>query len=164
MTNIKTKKNKKTYIVSRETLHFFTKLNRYLCYATIETDKFTFKDPEFIERLDKWFFEEGGLYDLFKGVVMFDPTHIKARKFVLDHIVPYIQWCYWLKRRIILRGIFGIGAALRRDIYEGYQDICRYLDGKLTEENIREIMSVPVSEGDMLQEDGAWYLLKKYAD
>lgn len=98
------------------------------------------------------------------GVVMFDPTHIKARKFVLDHIIPYIQWCYWLKRRIILRGIFGIGAALRRDIYEGYQDICRYLDGKLTEENIREIMSVPVEEGDMLEEDGAWYLLKKYAN
>ena len=42
MTDMKTKKNKKTYIVSRETLHFFTKLNRYLCYATIETDKFKF--------------------------------------------------------------------------------------------------------------------------
>ena len=164
MTNIKTKKNKKTYIVSRETLHFFTKLKRYVYYATVETDRFTFKDPEFIERLDKWFFEKGGLYDLLIGVVMFDPTHVKARKFVLDHIIPYTQWCYWLKRRVLLRGIFGWGACLRGDIYEGYQDICRYLDGKLTEENIREIMSVPVEEGDMLEEDGAWYLLKKYAD
>ena len=57
-----------------------------------------------------------------------------------------------------------MGCLFKGDIYEGYQDICRYLDGKLTEENIREIMSVPVEEGDMLEEDGAWYLLKKYAD
>ena len=162
MTNIKTKK--KTYIVSRETLHFFTKLKKYVYYATVETDRFCFKDEELRERLTDTFFKEGGLYDLLIGVVMFDPTHVKARKFVLDHIIPYTRWCYWLKRRVLLRGIFGWGACLRGDIYEGYQDICRYLDGKLTEENIREIMSVPIEEGDIREEDGAWYLLKKYAD
>ena len=161
---MKTKKNKKTYIVSRETLHFFTKLKKYVYYATVETDRFCFKDEELREKLTDTFFKEGGLYDLLIGVVMFDPTHVKARKFVLEHIIPYTRWWYWLKRRVLLRGIFGWGACLRRDIYEGYQDICRFLDGKLTEENIREIMSVPVSEGDMLEEEGAWYLLKKYAD
>ena len=164
MTNIKTKKNKKTYIVSRETLHFFTKLKKYVYYATVETDRFCFKDEELRERLTDTFFKEGGLYDMLIGVVMFDPTHVKARKFVLDHIIPYTRWCYWLKRRVLLRGIFGWGACLRGDIYEGYQDICRYLDGKLTEENIREIMSVPIEEGDIREEDGAWFLLKKYAD
>lgn len=161
---MKTKKNEKTYAVSRETLHFFTKLKKYVYYATVETDRFCFKDEELRERLTDTFFKEGGLYDMLIGVVMFDPTHVKARKFVLDHIIPYTRWCYWLKMRVLLRGIFGWGACLRGDIYEGYQDICRYLDGKLTEENIREIMSVPVEEGDMLEEDGAWYLLKKYAD
>ena len=28
-------------------------------------------------------------------------------------------------------------------------------------ENIREIMSVTIEEGDIREEDGAWYLLKK---
>ena len=161
---MKTKKNEKTYAVSRETLHFFTKLKKYVYYATVETDRFCFKDEELRERLTDTFFKEGGLYDMLIGVVMFDPTHVKARKFVLDHIIPYTRWCYWLKMRVLLRGILGWGACLRGDIYEGYQDICRYLDGKLTEVNIREIMSVPVEEGDMREEDGAWYLLKKYAD
>ena len=164
MTNIKTKKNKKTYIVSRETLHFFTKLKRYVYYATVETDRFTFKDPEFIERLDKWFFEKDGLYDLLIGVVMFDPTHIKARKFVLDHIIPYTQWCYWLKRRVLLRGIFGWGACLRGDIYEGYQDICRYFDGMFTVENKRDIMEIELTGCDMMIFYNLCFMLKKYAD
>ena len=157
---MKTKKNEKTYEVSKDTIYFLCKMRRFMHSAWLEEDYPCYRDKEFTKRMGSLFDEI--VLDKFLGVLIDDDDLNKTR--ITKILTSRLSWWPWLQWTIYCRGFFGWGARFKRNIYKHYQDICRYLDGKLTEENIREIMSVPVSEGDMLQEDGAWYLLKKYAD
>ena len=157
---MKTKKNEKTYEVSKDTIYFLCKMRRFMHSAWLEEDYPCYRDKEFTKRMGSLFDEI--VLDKFLGVLIDDDDLNKTR--ITKILTSRLSWWPWLQWTIYCRGFFGWGARFKRNIYKHYQDICRYLDGKLTEENIREIMSVPIEEGDIREEDGAWYLLKKYAD
>ena len=159
MTNMKTKKNEKTYAVAKDTLFFLTKLRRFMHSAWLQEEYPCYRDEEFTKKMADFFEEKGK--NLLAGVVL--ERYDKHRFFILN-LVTRLEWWPWLQTMIYSRGIFGIGAALRRDIYEGYQEICRYFDGMFTEENKRDIMDIGLTGYDMSVFNAGWFLLKKYAD
>ncbi|MBR2507009.1 MAG: hypothetical protein IKB70_08975 [Bacilli bacterium] len=158
---MKTKKNEKTYAVSKDTFFFLTKLCRFITSAYLKEEYPCFRDKEFTKKMADLFLEE--CVDLFYGVLI---GHYGKFRFSVLKILPYVEQCPWLYWTIYSRGILGIGAGLKkdRDIYEGYQKICRYFDGMFTVENKRDIMEIELTGDDMMTFHGAWFLLKKYAD
>ena len=156
---MKTKKNEKTYAVAKDTLFFLTKLRRFMHSAWLQEEYPCYRDEKFTKKMADFFEEKGK--NLLAGVVL--ERYDKHRFFILN-LVTRLEWWPWLQTMIYSRGIFGIGAALRRDIYEGYQEICRYFDGMFTEENKRDIMDIGLTGRDMNLFNAGWFLLKKYAD
>ena len=161
MTNMKTNKNEKTYAVSKDTFFFLTKLCRFITSAYLKEEYPCFRDKEFTKKMADLFLEEG--IELFHGILI---GHYGKFRFSVLKILPYVErwpWLYWM---IYSRGIFGIGAFLKKDkdMYEGYQKICRYFDGMFTVENKRDIMDIELTGHDMMTFNAGWFLLKKYAD
>lgn len=153
--------NKYTYAVSKDTLFFMTKLKRFITSAYLKEEYPCFRDKVLTKKMADLFLEEG--VSLFHGILI---DHYSKFRFSVLKILPYVESYPWLYWTIYSRGIFGIGAALKkdRDMYEGYQKICRYFDGMFTVENKRDIMEIELTGNDMMTFHGAWFLLKKYAD
>ena len=161
MTDMKTNKNEKTYAVSKDTLFFMTKLCRFMTSAYLKEEYPCFRDKEFTKKMGDLFDEEG--VSLFYRIII---GHYSRPRLKVLEILPYVEWWPWLYWTIYSRGIFGIGAFFKKDkdMYEGYQKICRYFDGMFTVENKRDIMDIELTGHDLMTFHGGWFILRKYAD
>ena len=159
MTNMKTKKNEKTYAVSKDTVHFLVKLRRFMHSAWLEENYPCYRDKEFTKKMADLFDEI--LLDKIHGVLISD---MNDQQNITRILTRRLKWWPWLQWTIYCRGIFGWGARYRSNMYGHYQELCRYFDGMFTEENKRDIMEIGLTGPDMMDVNCVWFLLKKYAD
>ena len=157
---MKTKKNEKTYEVSKDTIYFLCKMRRFMHSAWLEEDYPCYRDKEFTKRMGS-LFDEIAL-DKFLGVLIDDDDLNKTR--ITKILTSRLSWWPWLQWTIYCRGFFGWGARYKRNIYKHYQEICKYFDGMFTVENKRDIMEIELTGQDKMDVDCLWFMLKKYAD
>ena len=157
---MKTKKNEKTYAVSKDTVFFLIKLRRFMQSAWLNEKYPCYRDKEFTERMANLFDEID--IDKFDGVLIADWNY--ERQKITRILTRRLKWWPWLQWTIYCRGIFGWGARYKSNMYGHYQDLCRYFDGMFTEENKRDIMDIELVGPDEMDFHCVWFLLKKYAD
>ena len=90
--------------------------------------------------------------------------NLSSSQMITRKLGDCFEWWPWLQKKIYQKGIFGYGCHYRWNIYEGYQKWCRFFDGMFTEENIRDILDIELTGPNEYHAEGAWELLKKYAE
>ena len=154
------KKNEKTYAVSKETIHFLVKTRRFMHSAWLNEDYPCYRDKEFTQKMADLFDEI--CLSMFYGVLVADIDIDKQN--ITRKVTRRLHWWPWLQWTIYCRGFFGWGARYRSNMYKHYQEMCKFFNEMLTEENKRDIMEIELTGTDMMDVDCLWFLLKKYAD
>ena len=158
---MKTKKNEKTYAVSKETIHFLVKMRRFMHSAWLKEEYPCYRDKEFTERMANLFDEI--CLSMFYGVLVADIDIDKQN--ITRKVTRRLWWWPWLQWTIYCRGFFGWGARFKSHMYEHYQELCKYFDDmNFTVENKRDIMEIELTGLDKMDVDCLWFMLKKYAD
>ena len=158
---MKTKKNEKTYAVSKETIHFLVKTRRFMHSAWLNEDYPCYRDKEFTQKMAD-LFDEINLSMLY-GVLIADIDIDKQN--ITRKVTRRLWWWPWLQWTIYCRGFFGWGARYKSNMYKHYQELCKYFDEmNFTVENKRDIMEIELTGQDKMVVDCLWFMLKKYAD
>ena len=157
---MKTKKNEKTYAVSKETIHFLVKTRRFMHSALLEEDYPCYRDKEFTKKMANIFNEK---FNDFLGVLM------EGGKFehheITRKVTRRLYWWPWLQWTIYCRGFFGWGARYKSNMYKHYQEMCKFFDDmNFTLENKRDIMEIELTGCDMMIFYSLCFMLKKYID
>ena len=156
---MKTKKNEKTYAVSKETILFLVTTRRFMHSAWLNEDYPCYRDKEFTKKMADLFDEK---FNDFLGILM-DYSDLQKQN-ITRKVTRRLHWWPWLQWTIYCRGFFGWGARYKSNMYKHYQEICKYFDGMFTVENKRDIMEIELTGQDKMVVDCLWFLLKKYAD
>ena len=158
---MKTKKNEKTYAVSKETIHFLVKTRRFMHSAWLNEEYPCYRDKRFTQKMAD-IFDEINLSMLY-GVLVADIDIDKQN--ITRKVTRRLWWWPWLQWTIYCRGFFGWGARYKSNMYKHYQELCKYFDEmNFTVENKRDIMEIELTGQDKMVVDCLWFMLKKYAD
>ena len=159
---MKTKKNEKTYAVSKDTVLFLVKMRRYMHSAWLKEEYPCYRDKEFTKKMAD-LFDEISL-SMFYGVLFADMVDIDKQN-ITRKVTRRLWWWPWLQWTIYCRGFFGWGARYKSNMYRHYQELCKYFDEmNFTVENKRDIMEIELTGQDKMDVDCLWFMLKKYAD
>ena len=159
---MKTKKNEKTYTVSKDTILFLVKTRRFMHSAWLNEEYPCYRDKEFTQKMAD-LFDEINLSMLF-GVLIADMVDIDKQN-ITRKVTRRLWWWPWLQWTIYCRGFFGWGARYKSNMYKHYQELCKYFDEmNFTVENKRDIMEIELTGQDKMVVDCLWFMLKKYAD
>ena len=158
---MKTKKNEKTYAVSKYTILFLVKTRRFMHSAWLNEDYPCYRDKRFTQKMAD-IFDEINLSMLY-GVLVADIDIDKQN--ITRKVTRRLWWWPWLQWTIYCRGFFGWGARYKSNMYKHYQELCKYFDEmNFTVENKRDIMEIELTGQDKMVVDCLWFMLKKYAD
>ena len=157
---MKTKKNEKTYAVSKETILFLVTTRRFMHSAWLNEDYPCYRDKEFTQKMADLFDEK---FNDFLGILM-DYSDLQKQN-ITRKVTRRLHWWPWLQWTIYCRGFFGWGARYKSNMYKHYQEMCKFFDDmNFTVENKRDIMEIELTGSDMMDVNCLCFMLKKYTD